>query len=72
MMMDHGSRYPDDYWTRPRYDDFRRLLDAAKVYDTRTGQPDCEDPEKVALLKRIEDRLIAIEKRLDDKDKNAD
>lgn len=31
----------------------RGLLEAAKKFDEETGQPDCEQEEKVALLKRI-------------------
>jgi hypothetical protein len=31
----------------------RKLLTAAKDYDKITNQPDCEKPEKVALVKRI-------------------
>jgi len=31
----------------------KSFLAAAKKYDTETGQPDCEDAEKVALLKRL-------------------
>lgn len=31
----------------------KKLLKAAKIFDTETGQPDCEHAEKVATLKRI-------------------
>lgn len=31
----------------------KKLLRAAKIYDEETGQPDCEDAEKVALFKRL-------------------
>ncbi len=31
----------------------RGLLAAAKKFDEETGQPDCEQAEKVALLKRV-------------------
>jgi hypothetical protein len=31
----------------------KKLLKAAKIYDDETGQKDCEDPEKVALFKRL-------------------
>lgn len=29
------------------------LLEAAKKYDTETGQKDCEDAEKIAIFKRL-------------------
>lgn len=31
----------------------KKLLKAAKIYDDETGQPDCEDAEKVALLRGL-------------------
>jgi hypothetical protein len=31
----------------------RPLLEAAKEYDERTGQPDCEMEEKIALIRRL-------------------
>lgn len=34
-------------------EDMRDLLKRAKEYDERTGQPNCEIDEKVALLKRV-------------------
>lgn len=33
--------------------ELKKLLVAAKDFDTATGQPDCEVDEKVALIKRI-------------------
>ena len=33
--------------------DFYRAVEAAKVVDELTGQPDCEDPEKMSLLERV-------------------
>lgn len=35
----------------------RELIKAAKVYDEKTGQPDCEMKDKVDLLKRVADAL---------------
>lgn len=31
----------------------RKLLKAAKEYDEETGQPDCEQDEKIALIRRL-------------------
>ena len=33
------------------------LLIAAKIYDEKTGQPNCEKEEKIALLKNLADQL---------------
>lgn len=33
---------------------FREALGAARVVDRLTGKPDCEDPEKAALLRKVE------------------
>jgi hypothetical protein len=38
-------------------DEFRRLLDRAREYDRRTGQPDCELDEKRQKLRRLADEL---------------
>lgn len=35
--------------------DFRAARDAALVVDKLTGQPDCVDPEKERLMKRVEE-----------------
>lgn len=45
--------------------EFMRLFEEAKRFDSRTGQPNCEDPAKDAVLRRIEERLDTIEKRLE-------
>lgn len=46
--------------TRAEFDELKKelaaikdLLKAAKKYDEDTGQKDCEDPEKVALFRRL-------------------
>lgn len=33
--------------------ELRELLKAAKRYDEATGQPDCEQEDKIALLKKL-------------------
>lgn len=45
-----------------------KLVEAAKEFDKKTGQPDCVDPQKDAWLQKVLDRLDAIEKKLDGKD----
>lgn len=34
-------------------EELKKVLKAAKIYDAATGQPDCEEEEKIALLKQI-------------------
>lgn len=41
---------------------FKKAVAAARVVDELTSQPDCEDPEKAALV----DRVAALEKRLEE------
>lgn len=33
--------------------DFKEAVEAAKTIDRLTGQPDCEDPEKMKLIGRV-------------------
>jgi hypothetical protein len=63
------NRFPNyQHWTTPlpvgptrqEFDDLKKemqelkeLLKAAKRYDDRTGQTDCEQEDKIALLKRL-------------------
>lgn len=74
MIMDTGRQYftpvlnqPPAWFTRDRTDEvlaaidaLRKAFEAAKVFDTATNQPNCEDPEKVRLMDRIDE----LEKRL--------
>ena len=64
---DYGNNLPIEWWNQKRFLDYQNLIYQARQFDQATGQPDCEDPEKIALLKRIEDRLVAIENKLEDK-----
>ncbi|AFU87921.1 hypothetical protein CcrColossus_gp051 [Caulobacter phage CcrColossus] len=40
---------------------FKKLVDAAERFDAIANQPHCEDPEKIKLLQRLEERLARIE-----------
>lgn len=50
--------------TKEEIEHFLKLVKAAEAYDAATGQPHCEDPEKIKLLDAIERRLAAIEEKL--------
>ena len=43
---------------------FIDLVEVAREYDRRTKQPNCEDPEKVAWMTRMDERMDRIEKLL--------
>ncbi len=48
--------------TPDEIEEFRRLLERAREYDRRTGQPDCELEEKRQKLKKLADELgVAID-----------
>ncbi len=38
---------------REELEAIKKVLIAAKIYDAETGQPDCEDEDKVALFKAL-------------------
>lgn len=53
---------------KSKYEELLKILEAAKIYDAKTGQPDCETPEKKKdLLVRIESLLERLEQKLDAK-----
>lgn len=60
----YGNGFPIEYWDRQKFGQFQQLYDQAKWFDRLTGQPDCEDPTKAEFMKRVLDRLDAIEKKL--------
>lgn len=61
MILDHGRAYPPEHWTHQATRDYLELIRKAKAYDEMTKQPDCEDPDKVQLLKDILERLKKLE-----------
>lgn len=44
---------PNPINTKVIIEGFKEALEAARVVDRRTGQPDCEDPEKAQLIERV-------------------
>lgn len=47
--------------TRQQWDEYLKLLDAARKFDEATGQPDCGDSQKMEWMKKVEDRLNQLE-----------
>lgn len=50
--INHVSRQEFDQ-LKAEMAELKKLLLAAKEYDAKTGQPDCETDEKIALIKKI-------------------
>lgn len=44
---------------------FIELVEAAKKFDAASGQPNCEDPNKIKFEAEVLGRLAEIEKRLE-------
>lgn len=63
---DYGRQHSDDWWSVGRWHEFQDLIKQAEKFDKATGQPHCEDPEKIAFMKRIEERIAKLEKTVAD------
>jgi len=55
VISDYGSSITN--WNDETLDQFKKLLDQAKVFDEKTKQPDCEDPTKLHYLEIVEKKL---------------
>lgn len=53
QVLDYGKRQPQEYWNASNFRLFTDMIDLAKKYDTATGQPDCEDPDKSKFLEEL-------------------
>ena len=58
---DLGRTFPMDFWTTPKLDEFKKVIDAAQEFDKVADQPDCEDPVKMEWMKEVEERLAKLE-----------
>ncbi len=43
-------------------EEFKKLVAAAEEFDRKTGQPDCEDQQKSAWMREVEERLKKLER----------
>lgn len=64
MIMEYLPKVPMDQWTIEKYDYLQDLLRRVEKLDKMLEQPDCVDPKKEEILKKIEERLASIEKKL--------
>jgi hypothetical protein len=60
MIYDYGRNIPPYKWEKNWIDDYKKLIERAKEWDVKTGQPDCDDKDKLAWLKKIEDYLNSL------------
>lgn len=65
MVHDWAKQIQPDQWTRPMFDGYQELVRRLDELDKRTKQPECEDPSKADFMKRVLERLEAIEKKLE-------
>lgn len=56
-MYDYGRSIPFDDWNDPILrEKFRKLIEDAMNFDKETGQPNCEDPEKMKWWNAVEEK----------------
>lgn len=60
--LEPGS-WPSDTPSREAWDEYKDLIEKAKEFDQKTGQPECESEEKTAWMKDMEDRISQLEQR---------
>ena len=54
-------RVPLASWTGPIYNDFQQIIRQLEELDRKLNQPDCVDPQKEDILRRIEAQLDKID-----------
>ena len=52
---DYGREMDPNSWDDSTREAFRKLVKDATEFDKKTGQPDCEDPEKMKWWNAIEE-----------------
>ncbi len=55
------TNVPLEGWTRPVFNEYQEVIRRLEQLDAKLSQPDCEDPEKAAWMKAVEERLAALE-----------
>ncbi|TFG95718.1 hypothetical protein E4H12_12680 [Candidatus Thorarchaeota archaeon] len=61
VIYDYGQQLPQTFWTEESFEHYHQLLEAAKLFDQQSGQPDCEDPSKALWIETIKSRLLSKE-----------
>ncbi len=55
------TNVPLEWWDRPKFDEYKEIIDRLDKLDKKLDQPECEDPEKAAWMKQVEERLDRLE-----------
>jgi uncharacterized protein (DUF3084 family) len=61
VILDYGRQMPMDNWNHQKWRDFQTLKQQAEEFDSKTDQPDCEDPAKAEWMREVEERLARLE-----------
>jgi hypothetical protein len=62
MVADWGRQQPWQDWQIGQIKIYKDLIKKAQDIDKKTGQPDCESPEKIAWEKELIDLKARLEK----------
>lgn len=55
------TNVPIDQWTRPVFNEYQEIIRRLDKLDGKLKQPECEDPEKAAWMRAVEERLASLE-----------
>lgn len=61
---EYGGSIPMSRWTQQGLDQFKVALAEAEEFDKLNEEPHCDDPDKLAWMKEVEERLQRIESQL--------
>lgn len=68
-----SQRVPLQTWTPTLYQEYQELIQKVAEMDKKLGQPDCDDPEKAAWMKKVEEylQLSVLKGANNEKDSNS-
>lgn len=55
---DYGHNLPNDFWTADSLYQFQKMVERAKEFDVKTGQKDCEDPQKQIWIEEVKQKVV--------------
>lgn len=64
MVYDYVGKQKDEWWTTEHAKELRKIISGAKEFDEKTGQPNCESPEKKTKIDEILERIERLEKAI--------
>lgn len=66
MVYDSYRDVPHDFWSQPKVDEFKQIIERLDRLDKALGLPECHDPAKAKWLKDLETRIDKLEKTVGD------